>query len=109
MVRLEPPSQEVGGLRAWPRLLSFSIGILPVAALVAIAALLTVKTVEAFQDIGYHELLSNNFQSQYSTGKNIFGLFPGMWGTLTIAFLALILAFPVALAMALLSSEFSLG
>jgi phosphate transport system permease protein len=50
---------------------------------------------------------SNAFSGTYNPGE--YGLLPALWGSMMVALLALALGFPVALFMAIFTSEFSLG
>ncbi len=96
-------------MRAWPRVLSFSLGMVPVAMFGAIVVVMLLRSVPAIQAAGLGELFGTTFSSQYGTGENIFGLVPAIWGTLTITVVAIAIALPVSVAMALIASEFQLG
>ena len=54
-------------------------------------------------------LLGKDFSTQYSGGVGQYGLRPALWGTVEVVFIAMALALPVALAMAIFASEFPLG
>ena len=96
-------------MRAWPQVLSLTFGIIPVLILAALVATIVIRSTPAVTEVGLGEIFSQRFSSQYGTGRNIFGLLPGIWGALTVAFLAVAIALPVSMAMALISTEFSLG
>lgn len=96
-------------MRSWPQVISFSLGIVPVAILAAIISVIAVRSVPAITEVGLGELFDERFSSQYGTGRNIFGLLPGIWGTITLTVLAIGIALPVSIAMALISTEFTLG
>lgn len=96
-------------MRAWPRVLSLSLGMVPVLALAGIAGIVIARGSPALTNIGLSELFGNNFSSQYGSGENIFGLLPAIWGTVMVTAIAMLIATPVSLALALVSTEFSLG
>ncbi len=96
-------------MRAWPTALSLGLGLIPVAMFVAMVAMLVSKALPALSEPGLGELFSSSFSSQYSTGVALYGLLPAMFGTVLITLIAIGIALPVSLAMAVLSSEFPLG
>lgn len=96
-------------MRAWPRVVSLSLGIIPVLALVGIAGVVLARGLPAVSHLGLSELFSNKFSSQYGTGENIYGLLPGIWGTVLVTIIAMGIAVPASLALALISTEFPLG
>lgn len=53
-------------------------------------------------------LLGTEFSTQYSGGVGKYGLRPAIWGTIEVTVIALGFALPVALAMGIFASEFSL-
>jgi phosphate transport system permease protein len=92
-------------VRAWPRVVSLVLGLVPVACLGAIVGTLGVRSVPALTDVGWHELTSTKFSSIFLSGVGHYGLLPAAWGTVMVVFLAMIIAFPAAFAMAVFSAE----
>jgi phosphate transport system permease protein len=81
---------------------------IPVATLGAIVAMIVVRSMHSINRVGLSDLFGDEFSSQYGTGKNIFGLLPAITGTINVTVLAVAIALPVSLAMALISTEFTL-
>jgi phosphate transport system permease protein len=96
-------------VRAWPTALSLGLGLVPVSMFAAMVAMLVSKALPALSEPGLGELFSSSFSSQYSTGVALYGLLPAMWGTLLVTVVAISIALPVSLAMAVFSSEFQFG
>ena len=78
-------------------------------ALFGIGGVMFARGLPALSHIGFSEIFGNNFSSQYGSGENIFGLRPAIWGTVEVTFIAMAVAFPVSLALALIATEFQLG
>ncbi len=81
----------------------------PVAIFAALVASLTIRSWSALDRPGLGELFSSRFASQFTTGEGIYGLLPSMSGTVFVTVIAIGLALPVSLSLAVLSSEFTLG
>lgn len=98
-------------LREPPFVLSLAFGILPVGALVAIVAFIVVNALPALEKPGLNGLLSAKFSSAFSLGgiTGDWGLVPSAWGTLLITGLAIVLALPASVAMAIVATEFPAG
>jgi phosphate transport system permease protein len=96
-------------LRAWPFVASLSLGLVPVVLFAAMAGMLVVNSLPALDNPGLDQLTRNEFASQFSTGARIYGLLPAVVGTLLVASVAIVIAFPVSLAMAIMATEFTLG
>ncbi|HYO44888.1 MAG TPA: ABC transporter permease subunit [Candidatus Limnocylindrales bacterium] len=94
-----------------PYLASLLLGLLPVAAFLAIVALLVVNAIPALETPGLKALMATKFSSAYSlagpTGD--LGLVPAAWGTILVSVIAICLALPVSIAMAVIASEFPAG
>jgi len=73
------------------------------------AAMLVVNSLPALDNPGLDQLTRGEFASQFSTGERIFGLLPTISGTVLLTVVAVALALPVALAMAIVATEFTLG
>lgn len=95
--------------RAWPQIVSLSLGMFPVLALAGIGTIVLMRGLPALSSLGLSELFSNEFSSQFGSGGFKFGLLPAIWGTVLVTVLALAIAVPVSLCLALISTEFPLG
>ncbi len=58
---------------------------------------------------GFRSLFGTDFSTIYSSGIGRYGLRPAMIGTFSVTFIALLIALPVSLAMAVFAAEFPLG
>jgi phosphate transport system permease protein len=98
-------------MRAWPRVASLGLGLIPVAMLAYMVATLVIRSVPAFTDekVGFTNLFSTHFSSIYTTGAGQFGLVPALWATLMVAVISIGLAFPMSLAIAVFASEMAPG
>jgi ABC-type phosphate transport system permease subunit len=83
--------------------------ILPLCCLAFIIVNLISESMLAITDLGFGELFSSEFSGVYTSGAYQYGLLPAIWGTVMAVAFALIIAFPVSLAMAVVASEFPLG
>ncbi|MGB8214460.1 MAG: ABC transporter permease subunit [Anaerolineales bacterium] len=85
--------------------------IIPVGLFLAVVINVVWQSLPAFTQVGLKVLFSTEFSNTFSGifTPGQYGLLPAMWGTLLVACVAQILAFPVALAMAIFASEFSIG
>ena len=93
------------------RLVSLVMVIIPILVMVAVVANLVWVSLPVYKLVGLKMLFStkfsNVFSGLYTPGE--YGLLPALWGTVLVAILALFMAFPVSMAMAVFASEFSLG
>lgn len=96
-------------LRSWPRFVSGALALIPVAAFAFIVGNLVTESYFIVAEKGLGHLLSTEYSSVYDTGRYIFGMLPALWGTVLSVLVAMAIAAPLALALALLSSEFPLG
>jgi len=96
-------------VRNWPRVVSFILALIPVGMLVFIVFTVIYKSIPAIHDVGWGELFSTNFISPRGSGSAAYGLVPAIWGSFLAVALAMLIAIPISIAMAVLSSEFSLG
>ena len=95
-------------LRAWPRVVCLSLGVIPVLMLAFLAATLSYQSTLAITDVGFERLTSTDFSTQYSSGFGRYGMLPALVGTVLIVTIAIGLALPVSLAMAIFATEFPL-
>lgn len=93
------------------RLVAFILAMVPVIMFGLVIANLIWKSLPAFSQVGLPVLFSTTFSSIFS-GMYVqgqYGLTPAIWGTFLLVVVALLIAFPISLAMAIFGSEFSLG
>jgi phosphate transport system permease protein len=97
-------------MRSWPRATLLMLGMVPVCLLALIVLNLILKSIPAVTDRGLGELFSTEFRDErLFPGPLNFGLLPAVWGTFMAAVIAVAIALPASLAMAVFSSEFPLG
>ncbi|MBT9163420.1 MAG: Phosphate transport system permease protein PstC [Chloroflexi bacterium] len=97
-------------LRPWPRVISLIAAVIPVAVLAFIVVNLVLESIPAIRNVGLGEMLfSTEFCGRLQAGRGLYGLVPALWGTFLAVVIAISLALPVSLAMAVFSSEFPLG
>ena len=97
---------------SWQKALSFILAILPIIVIALIIILLVTNSITAITHVGLFgkgKLLSPEFSGKYTSGKGYYGLIPAMWGTFLVVLLAMLISIPVALALAVISTDFSFG
>jgi phosphate transport system permease protein len=93
-----------------PYLLSLALALIPVAAFAAIVIVIVANSMPAFDRPGLAALLGDHFASKYSgTNTGQLGLLPAVSGTILITLVAVLIAAPVSLAMAIMVTEFPMG
>jgi phosphate transport system permease protein len=97
--------------RRWPYAVSLILGLIPVMMFVAIVAMLVGNALPVVASPGIPALFSGKFTSAYSLGgiTGDWGLVPAVWGTIEITVIAVLIALPVSLAMAVIAAEFPMG
>ncbi len=85
------------------------MGLVPVVVLIAMVANVAANSKKALTaaDVGLRELADTKFSSLFLSGQAHYGLAPALWGSIELLIIATTLAFPIALAMAVLSAEFA--
>lgn len=96
-------------MRNWPFAVSLALGLIPVALFAGMVTMLVVNSLPALDRPGLNALSADRFTSTFTTTEGLYGLRPALWGTIMITAIAIGLALPVSLAMAIISSEFPLG
>jgi phosphate transport system permease protein len=81
----------------------------PVAMLVTVVGLTVVQSVPVLWLVGVPSLFGSVFSGPAVASKVLYGLLPPIWGTVLVVIVALGVAVPPALALALLSTEFPFG
>jgi len=100
-------------LRRWPFAVASVLGIIPVIMFTMIVVIVVINALPAVSDPGLGALLGDKFIYQFSgqgtQGNWTWGLLPALWGTLEITVVAIVVAIPVSMAMAIVSTEFPMG
>ncbi len=94
-------------MRAWPQFASLSMGLIPVTVLVAMVASIVINSKDAFTEIGVRELSDTKFSSLFLSGTAHYGLAPALMGSIELLVVAISLALPISLAMAIFAAEFA--
>ena len=94
----------------WPFAVSLALGFIPVLIFAAIVAMLIVNSLPALTDPGLAGLFGDRFSGKYSgEDLGLYGLLPALSGTILISAIAMAVALPVSLALAIVSTEFPMG
>jgi phosphate transport system permease protein len=96
-------------MQNWPRVATQGIALLPVAAFVFIVASVVVQTIPAIAEVGVGLLGTTFAGPSASLASALYGLVAPVWGTVQVALLALLIAIPGAIALAVLMEELPLG
>ena len=93
------------------RTTSLALTIIPVFFFLLVVGNLIWTSLPAVKLVGLPVLFSTKFSSRfsgiYTPGE--YGLLPAIWGTFMVAGVALMIAFPISLAMSIFATEFTLG
>ena len=88
-------------MRSWSKTASLLLALIPVAMLVFVVGDLFKEALPAMKTPGLKEMLTGrDFAGAYTTSRGVYGLVPAMWGTLLIVIVAVGIALPAALAVA---------
>ena len=96
----------------WQKALFFCLAFIPIIVIAIMLVLLVTNSMTAITHIGLFgkgELLSTEFSGKFTSGLGYYGLFPALWGTFLVVLLALLIAVPVALSLAIIATDFSFG
>jgi phosphate transport system permease protein len=104
-------------VRAWPRVLATSLAAIPVGMLAFMIVTVVVRampivtgvTDKNFVPHDWHELYTTRFSSLFLTGQANYGLVPAAWGSMMILIIALVIAVPMSIALAITAGEFGSG
>ncbi len=96
-------------LKKWPKTIILVLASIPLAALLFIIINLIVNSLPAINAVGFKGLFSTQISGVFTTNQELYGIIPGIWGTVLVTFVSILIALPVSLAMAIFSSEFTLG
>ena len=96
-------------MRSWPKVTSLILSLIPLCLMAFIVISIVHHSIPAMNEVGLGELFSTQYSSVFTTGENIYGLIPAIWGTVLVVLIAILIALPVSLAMAVFSSELSPG
>lgn len=95
--------------RSWPFAVSLALALIPVAMFAGVVGMLVISSLPVLELPGLESLAGDVFASQFTTGEGLYGLTPALAGTVLISAIAVGLALPVSLAMAIISTELPLG
>jgi phosphate transport system permease protein len=89
------------------------LAMIPVAALILITINLVIGSSHAIGTLGFR-LFSSQFAPSPETppifvNRLSYGLLPALWGTFMVVLIAMLFAFPVSMAFAILANDFSFG
>jgi phosphate transport system permease protein len=98
-------------LPPWPFVVSLALGLIPVGLFLGLVVLIVVNCLPALDNPGlaalFDDHFSGHFYSNATTGA--WGLAPAIAGTVLIGVVAMAIAFPVSLALAVVTTEFPMG
>jgi len=96
--------------RSRPYVIALVLALVPVLIFLGITTMLVVNSLPAIERPGIGGLLGSQYSSRFS-GKDLgaFGLLPALSGTVLIALVAILVALPVSMAMAIVITEFPMG
>jgi len=96
--------------RRWPFYASLLLGLIPVILFAGLVAMLLVNSAPVLEKPGIAALLGTEYSSKYSAGNSgAFGLLPALWGSVLITIVAVVVALPISLALALVAVDVYLG
>ena len=100
-----------GRSRDWPFGVSLALALIPVLMFAGLVLMLVLNSLPVLVSPGLGSVFSDRFSSAFSLGGNNdeFGLIPAVWGTLQITAIAIGLALPVSVALAIIATEFPMG
>ncbi|MDY6834067.1 MAG: ABC transporter permease subunit, partial [Chloroflexota bacterium] len=96
-------------LRHWPIFLSCTSALIPLGMLIFIIVTLFQESSYAIERVGFESLFSTEYHSTFTQSGREKGLLAALGGTILMVGIAIAIALPVSLAMAILSSEFPSG
>jgi phosphate transport system permease protein len=103
-----PENQKIHSI-PFIKIVFFGLAVIPLIIFILIIINLTSGSVTAVTNVGFSKLFSPQFSGIYGSGKSLFGLLPALWGTFLVVLIAMLIAFPVSLTLAIVSSDFSFG
>ena len=97
--------------RRWPYYVSLALGLIPVVLFGMIVLMLLVNSAPVVSTPGIPAILGSEYSSKYSAAPNsgLYGLLPALWGTVLIALVAVTVALPISLALAIVAVDFPIG
>jgi phosphate transport system permease protein len=98
-------------LPSWPFVVSLLLGLIPVGLFAGLVGLIVVNSLPALTSPGIAALFDDHFSGHvYSNATSgAFGLAPAVAGTVLIGIVAMTIALPVSLALAIVTTEFPMG
>ena len=95
--------------RRWPYYASMLLGLIPVALFAGMVAMLVVNAAPVVSDPGIPALFGGTFLDTKGNVVTGFQILPPLWGTILITTIAVIVALPVSLALAVAAVDFPMG
>ena len=96
--------------RRWPFYVSLILGLIPVLLFLLLVLTLLINSAPVVNSPGIAALFGSQYSSKYTGGNiGLFGLLPALWGSFLIAFVAVVVALPIALALAIVAVDFPMG
>lgn len=97
--------------RRWPYYASLALGLIPVALFGGLVVMLVVNSAPAVSDPGIAALVGPEFSSKYAgnSGGGLFGLLPALSGSILMTLVAMAVALPISLGLALVAVDVYMG
>jgi phosphate transport system permease protein len=97
-----------------PKIIFLIIALIPMMMLAYIVVNIFINSIPAMTHIGffgYGKLFSSEIAGVLTStnGEEYYGLLPGIWGTALVVIVAMAIAFPVSMTIAIFANEFTLG
>ena len=86
------------------KIITFILAFIPILALAAIIMSLFLNSRVAMHTGGW-----GLFSTSFDPARGLYGLLPAVWGTVLVVLVAMIIAAPVSLFLAILANDFSIG
>ena len=96
--------------RRWPFYVSLLLGLIPVVLFLLLVLTLLVNSAPVVSSPGIGALFDTQYSSKYSAGNSgAFGLLPALWGSLLVTIVAVVVALPISLSLAIVAVDFPMG
>jgi phosphate transport system permease protein len=95
--------------RRWPYYVSMALGLVPVALFLAMLVMLAANAAPALKDPGIGALFGGTFRDNSGNPSMGYSILPALWGTILITFIAVAVALPTSLVLAVAAVDFPMG
>jgi ABC-type phosphate transport system permease subunit len=95
--------------RRWPYYVSLLLGLIPVVLFTALIVMLVVNAAPVIESPGVGALFGGDFIDPKGNVSRGYGLLEPLWGTILISAIAVAIALPVSLALAVVAVDFPMG